>query len=218
MLQFLFNWLSRADPPARAEAIFALAGRKSRKVFAIDLLEQGMAPRLLFSVGRFEIRRFPELGLPQTIDLLQMAQSIPPPQRHFFVLFEKQQFTVQRIPVRMLGTLSEIDALVDWLGAHPQLSSLLVVSSGPHLRRLRLCRRVLLPRNLEIKFLAAPEENAPPSPQNLRNDVSTRKMILTELVKIICYAVFLPFWKWTRPWRSKTSSTTDRADSPDSLP
>jgi len=43
---------------------------------------------------RFEIHRFPELGLPQTIDLLQMARSIPPPQRHFFVLYESQQFTV----------------------------------------------------------------------------------------------------------------------------
>ncbi len=207
MLQFLFDWLARADSPAPADAIFVLAGRKSRKVYAIELFEHGMAPRLLFSVGRFEIRRFPELGLPQTIDLLRMAQSIPPPQRHFFVLLENQQFTAQRIRVRMLGTLTEIDALADWLGTHPQLSSLLVVSSGPHLRRLRLCRRVLLPRNLEIKFLAAPEENAPPSPQNLRNDVSTRKMILTELVKIICYAVFLPFWKWTGPWRSKTSLT-----------
>jgi len=207
MLQFLFNWLSRADPPARVEAIFALAGRKSRKVYAIELFELGMAPRLLFSVGRFEIRRFPELGLPHTIDLLQMAQSIPPPQRHFFVLFENQGFTVQRIPVRTLGTLSEIDALADWLGAHPQLSSLLVVSSGAHLRRLRICCRALLPRNVKTGFLAAPEESAALNPGNWWKGAATRKMVLTELVKIICYALFLPFWKLARPWRSKTIST-----------
>src|SRR5713101_4201905 len=155
MFRFFFNWLACADPVEHANAIFVLAGLKARKVFAIQLLVQGIASRVLFSVSRFEIRRFPELGLPQTIDLLRMAQSIPPPQRHFFVLLENQQFTAQRIRVRMLGTLTEIDALADWLGTHPQLSSLLVVSSGPHLRRLRLCRRVLLPRNLEIKFLAA---------------------------------------------------------------
>ena len=207
MLQFLLDWMVRADSPARADAIFVLAGLKSRKLYAIQLQQQSMAPRVLFSVGRFEVRRFPELGLPPTIDLLQIAQSIPPPQRHFFVLFENQEFTVQRIPVRMLGTLSEIDALADWLGTHPQLSSLLVISSGAHLRRLRICCRALLPRNVKTSFLAAPEESAAPDPRNWREGAPTRKMVLTELVKIICYAVFLPFWELARPWRLKTIST-----------
>lgn len=207
MLRLLFDWLSRADPPVHADAIFVLAGLKSRKLYAIQLMQQSMTPRVLFSVGRFEIRRFPELGLPQTIDLLQMAQSIPPPERLFFVLFDNQQFTVERVPVRMLGTLSEIDALADWLSAHPEILSVLIVSSGPHLRRLRICSGALLPRNVKISFLAAPEGSAPPSPQNLWNDAPTRKKFLSELVKIICYAVFLPFWKLARPWRSKTIST-----------
>ena len=207
MLQFIFNWLVRTDPAAHADTIFVLAGHKSRKVFAIGLLRQGTAPRLLFSVGRFEIRRFPELGLPQTIDLLQMAQSIPPPQRHFFVLFENQQFAVQRIPVRALGTLSEIDALSDWLGARPGVSSLIVVSSGPHLRRLRICCRVLIPRNIQIAFLAAPEENAAPDQRDWWKDVSIRKMVLAECFKIACYLVFLPLWKLARSWRSKTISS-----------
>jgi len=195
MLQFLFDWLARADSPAPADAIFVLAGRKSRKLYAIELFEQGMAPRLLFSVGRFEIRRFPELGLPQTIDLLQMAQSIPPPKRHFFVLLEDQQFTVQRIPVRMLGTLSEIDALADWLLAHPEISSLLVVSSGSHLRRLRKCCRRLLRRHVKCWFVATPMENG--------NNDSNRKAIMLECFKIACYQVLLPFWELVRPWRGR---------------
>jgi uncharacterized SAM-binding protein YcdF (DUF218 family) len=207
MLRFIFNLLASADPPAHADAIFVLAGLKTRKVFAIRLLEQGVGPCILFSVGRFEIRRFPELGLPQTIDLLQMAQSIPPPQRHYFVLFENQQFSVQRIPVRMLGTLSEIDALADWLGARPQISSLLIVSSGPHLRRLRICCRILLPRNIKTSFLAAPEQSATRDPRIWWSDAATRKMVLTECFKIACYLVFLPFWKLARPWRSKTISS-----------
>ncbi len=207
MLKFLFDWLVRADPPAPADAIFVLAGLKSRKAFAIQLLDQGIAPRVLFSVGRFEIRRFPELGLPPTIDLLQMAQSIPPPQRHFFVLFESQQFIVQHIPVRALGTLSEIDALADWLKAHPHLSSLLIVSSGPHLRRLRICCRVLLPRNIETSFIAASEEGDAADQRNWWSGSSTRQIVLTECFKTACYLVFLPLWKMARPWREKTIST-----------
>jgi DUF218 domain len=201
MLQFLFDWLARADSPVHADAVFVLAGRKSRKVYAIELFEQGMAPRLLFSVGRFEIRRFPELGLPQTIDLLQMAQSIPPPQRHFFVLFENQQFTVQRIPVRMLGTLSEIDALADWLLAHPEISSLLVVSSGSHLRRLRMCCRRMLRRDVKCSFVATPMES--------ENNDSNRNAIMLECFKIACYQVLLPFWELVRPWRRRIHFSID---------
>jgi uncharacterized SAM-binding protein YcdF (DUF218 family) len=193
MFKKLFDWLARADPPANADAIFVLAGRKSRKVFAIRLLEQGAASRILFSVGRFEIRRFPELGLPQTIDLLQMAQAIPPPQRHFFVLFANQQFTVQRIPVRMLGTLSEIAALADWLLAHPEISSLLVVSSGAHLRRLRMCCRRLLRRNVNCSFVPAPQESGDNGPG--------RKALLLELFKVACYLLILPLWEVACPWR-----------------
>ena len=207
MLTFVFDWLSRADSAAPADVVFVLAGHKSRKVYAIQLLRQGLAPRVLLSVGRFEIRRFPELGLPPTIDLLQMAQSIPPPQRHFFVLFEKDQFTVQRIPVRVLGTLSEIDALVDWLKAHPHISSLLVVSSGPHLHRLRICCRMLLPRNIKTRFVPATEETATPNLQEEWRDLHTLKSVLSECTKIACYAVFLPFWKLARPWRTRTISS-----------
>ena len=193
MLKFLLDWLSRADPAVPADAIFVPAGLEARKVFAIQLLEKGIASRVLFSVGRFEIRRFPELGLPQTIDLLQMAQSIPPQERHFFVSFENQQFTVQRIPLRTLGTLSEIDALADWLLARPEISSLLVVSSGAHLRRLRMCCRRLLRRNVKCSFVATPEESL--------NNGSNRKAVLFECFKIACYLVLLPFWELARPWR-----------------
>jgi uncharacterized SAM-binding protein YcdF (DUF218 family) len=202
MFKFILGWLARADPVAPADAVFVLAGLKSRKLFAIQLLERGTTTRILFSVGRFEIRRFPELGLPQTIDLLQMAQNIPPPQRHFFVLLENQQFTVERIRVRTLGTLSEIDALADWLLAHPEISSLLVVSSGSHLRRLRMCCRRLLRRNASCSFVATQEETG--------NNGLNHKAILVECLKIACYSVLLPFWEVALPFRRRNRFYVDR--------
>jgi uncharacterized SAM-binding protein YcdF (DUF218 family) len=167
----------------------------------MQLFGQGITPRILFSVGRFEIRRFPELGLPRTIDLLQMAQSIRPSQRHFFVLFENQHFTVQRIPVMTLGTLTEIDALADWLLAHPEISSLLVVSSSSHLRRLRMCCRRLLRRNVKCSFVATPVESG--------GTGANRKAIMLECFKTACYAVLLPFWELARPRRLRVRFSID---------
>ena len=209
MLKFLPDWTMRADPAVPADVIFVLAGLKTRKVFAIQLLNRGVAPRILFSVGRFEIRRFPELGLPQTIDLLEMARSIPPPQRHFFVLFENQQFAVQRIPIGPLGTLSEIDALADWIKVHEEVLSMLIVSSGPHLRRLRICCRALLPRNVKTRFVATPEENVAPNPRDGWEDTATRTFFLSEWIKIVCYSIVLPLWTFARRWKSKSIAPTE---------
>ena len=156
----LRDWLTCADSLGPADLIFAMAGRQARKEYALELFEQGLAPRLLLSVGRFEIRRLATLKLPVPVDLLALASSIPPPQRHFFVGFEGGACQVERIPVRTFGTLNEIEALAGWLAGREEIRTLLIISSGVHLRRVRMCCRFLmrerLREGLRIGFLAAP--------------------------------------------------------------
>jgi hypothetical protein len=152
----LHNWLSPADPPRSADLIFVLAGRMHRKDYALALFRQGLAPRILMSVGRFEIRRFSRMHLPVPLDLLALAQKVPPPDRHYFVFFHGQEVRAERVQPRRFGTLTEIDTLARWLHAHPEIRSLLVVSSNTHLRRIRLCCRSLLSPGIELAFIAAP--------------------------------------------------------------
>jgi hypothetical protein len=222
MLNWIHSWLAREDPLEKADLLFVLAGRQSRKEHAVKLFHDGWSRRILFSVGRFEIRRFPKLGLSRSPDLLAMAKSTSPPERHYFVSLHDGQFEVQRIPVRWLGTLSEIDALADWLEARPEISSLLIVSSDPHLRRLRLCCRTLLPAGLKIHFRAAPqenllaikdrpesekenqEENEKEDKQKSQRSFSSARGTSFELLKLVCYSLFLPVWRIARRWRSRT--------------
>src|ERR1700730_10227108 len=89
-LSRLRAWLSQADPPNSADLIFVLAGKVHRKEYALELFHQGLAPRLLLHVGPFQIRRFTKMSLPAPLDLLKMAQDVPPPQRHYFVSFDSQ--------------------------------------------------------------------------------------------------------------------------------
>jgi hypothetical protein len=181
-------WLAPADAPRGGELIFVLAGRVHRKEYALGLFRQGLSARILFSVGRFEIRRFSNMPLPVPLDLLNLAQEMPPPQRHYLVFFQGQDVQVQHVFPGRFGTLTEIEALARWLGAHPAIRSVLVISSDTHLRRIRMCCRSLLNPNVEVSYLAAPY--FPFGPER-RSALASTMDALLELFKVSIYWVLL---------------------------
>jgi hypothetical protein len=136
-----------------------------RKHYALSLLRQNLAPAVLFSVGRFEIRRFSKMPLPVPLNLLETAQSLPPPQRHYFVFFRNQLVEFEHIPPARFGTLTEVRALARWLSRHSEVRSLVVVSTDTHLRRIRLCCRALLPPDVNVTYVATPQHICSPSAQ-----------------------------------------------------
>lgn len=190
MCERLFDWLSVSEAPASADAIFVLAGRQSRKLYALDLLRQGAAPTLVLSVARFEIRRFSELPLPASIDLLQIASGTQPRLRHYFVTLQAGRAQAELMPRGRLGTLSEIGALARWLEVQPQVASLLVVSNAFHLRRVRACCRRLLPEGLRISYVAIPE-CAPLTRDSWWREPRVRTIVLKEFPKLALYRALL---------------------------
>jgi hypothetical protein len=139
------------SPLVTRTACLALGGRRcasgqmSRKLYALQLRREGFAPKILFSVGRFQIRRFSKMALPIELDLLKLAQDLPPPRRHFFVLFQGKECHVE--------DPTEIVAQARWLSANPGVQSLMIISNETHQRRIRMCCRSLLPRGVEIARL-----------------------------------------------------------------
>lgn len=190
MLQAVQRWLARSDPPEKAALIFVLAGRQHRKLCALDLYQKGYAPRLILSVGRYEIRRFATLPLPIKVSLLELAAPVPAYERHFFVCFEKSGVQIERIAVRRLGTLNEIRALRDWLARRSEINSVLVVTSGVHARRVRLCCRAMLGAGVNVHVMNALETS----------DVVNEPRCGTwkELLKLAAY------WVWLAPAFGKT--------------
>jgi uncharacterized SAM-binding protein YcdF (DUF218 family) len=183
-------------PPQNADLIFVLAGREYRKQYALELFKLGLAPKILFSVSRFEIRRFSKLPLPAPLDLLKLASDIPPPQRHFFVLFERSNVQVIYVRPRRLGTMTEIETLSRWLLNHPEVNSIVLISSHSHLPRIRLCCRFLLSGNLHISL-------ASPPAQLSRVQFANRFAAgLLESIKTVAYAVVLAL----RRGRPRTNS------------
>jgi uncharacterized SAM-binding protein YcdF (DUF218 family) len=189
-LSRVYDWLARTDPLGKADLIFVLAGRQGRKAYALRVFREGKAPRILLSTARFEIRRFANLSLPAPLDLLRIASVVPPPQRHFFVYFEGSSCQVDLIPVARLGTLSELDQLASWLRARPNIRSVLVVSSGAHLRRVRMCCRALLPTELGVRLISAPEEAQQPG-QEYGKGWAANAEVFVELFKLLVYRIVL---------------------------
>jgi uncharacterized SAM-binding protein YcdF (DUF218 family) len=190
LLPGLHAWLSLADPVRPADLIFVLDGHMSRKHYALELFREGLAPRLLFSVSRFEIRRFSKMPLPSPLDLLKLAQDLPPRQRHYFVFFQGKECRVGHVQPRRLGTLTEIAALARWLAANPEVQSLLLISNGTHLRRIRMSCQSLFPPGLQVTLLPVPNSFLDPAGPQSSAMQSTLSDLL-ELFKIIAYRVLL---------------------------
>ncbi len=190
LLGRLYDWLSPAEPVCPGDLIFVLAGRQSRKLYALELFRQRMAKSLVLSVGRFEIRKFDQLPWPHELDLLRLAASTAPAQRHYFVSLEAEGSQVELISRGRLGTLSEIRALARWLQARPDIRSVLVVSSGPHLRRVRVCCHVLLPARCQLRFMATPEDGYLTRTDWWRYR-SSRALVFKELGKLLVYRLLL---------------------------
>ena len=201
LLRALYDWLAPANTAIHADLIFVLAGRQSRKTYGLQLFRQTLAPRILLSVGRFEIRRFANLDLPAPIDLLQLASAIPPPQRHFFVHLERNETHVEQVPPGRFGTLTEVEALAKWVRQQPEVASVLVISSAAHLRRVRICCRALLPGHVRAWLVPVPE-NPGFRRERWWQDSETRNAVLSELVKLPAYKMIL----WLRKTKRHRAS------------
>jgi hypothetical protein len=196
---------SSPSPRLNVDLIFVLAGRENRKRYGLELLRQRVAARVLFSVARFEIRRFSTLLLPVSLDLMKLASSIPPPRRHFFILFDGQRAQAKHVQPGRFGTLTEIESLMHWLSAHPEVRSLLIVSSKTHLRRIRMCCDSLLNASFEIGLTAVPEAS------NGERDSEPRTAVLVEILKVLLYCIILGLRR-IRLWPSRKRQLTGSQD------
>jgi hypothetical protein len=174
--------------PEPADAIFVFAGMAERKSWALDLWRRGLAPVLILSVGRFEWRRTLALGLPSDGGLRALVEATPPPRRHFFVTLSREGAGAARVERGRLGTWSEARAL-GGVAAERGYRSILVVSTGFHLRRAALALRRALDPAVRLSFAPVPEERS-----SIRRDDWWRRpagcaLVLGECVKLPVYAL-----------------------------
>ncbi len=183
----LFDFLTRDDPPRPADCIFVFAGMPERKRHGIELWRRGLAPMLVLSVGRFEWRRFPDLGLHHDGGLREIVGATPPRKRHFFVTLSGTTASAARVAKRRFGTRSEALALRE-LAAREGYRTILVVSTSVHLRRAALTlERLFSGRPVRLAFTAVPEGMSAVRRRDWWKESRSRNLVLLELLKLGAY-------------------------------
>ena len=156
-MRFLCDFLSSDEAPHISDLIFVLAGKPERKTFGLELFGEGFAPRIILSVGRFEVRQVARLGLGGDFGLRELAARTPAAQRHFFLDLAPDSRRAGLAGVRRSGTYEELSWLAAYLSPGA-IASLTIVSTSIHLRRVKwCCERIPGLRDRTIRYVPVPD-------------------------------------------------------------
>jgi hypothetical protein len=117
--------------------IVVLAGRPERKPYGLELFSRGLAPRVILSVARFDVRFTAQL-MPEGRELIDLRDGLPPEQRHFWINYEFGRTAILPAELKRTGTFGELQALAGYLAPRSP-GRIAIVSTSIHLRRIRFC-------------------------------------------------------------------------------
>ena len=188
MLKALADFLSIHDAPASCDLIFVLAGRPERKPYGWELFQSELTPRLILSVGRYEVRETARSPV-EIPELLSLREKTLPAQRHFWIDFRGGSRSVCLAGLKETNTFWEMYALGEYLG--PNFSGrIVIVSTSIHLRRVRLCcRKIAAFAQSPLLFLPVPEDKSYFQRDGWWKHRDQSSYLLAEYVKLAAYCL-----------------------------
>lgn len=174
------------DGLGKSDLIFVLAGHPNRKYFGAKVFADGWAPRILMSTGNPSF-------IADVLGYRAAATQTTAQGGHFFAYFDRENWTVERIPVGWFGTLSEIRELGRWLHQRAFAGEVMIVSVGTHLKRVRLCCRALLPKQCAVRYAAVDGTIQTSTGEEVQPESETTTDIVIEVIKVWVYRVLLLF-------------------------
>src|ERR1022692_4624004 len=130
-----YESLTRNDSVQPVDLIFVMAGRMERKHYGLELYRAGVAPRLVLSIGRFEVSKMLQLGLEFVDQLKSLRDETPPGERHFFVTLDVSGVRLEKAKLLRCSTYGEALAFRRLLEREDG-RRVMVVSTDIHLRRV----------------------------------------------------------------------------------
>jgi hypothetical protein len=178
------------------DLIFVMAGRMERKQYGLELHRAGIAPRLVLSVGRFEVSKMSRLDLDAIHELVALRDRTHPNDRHFFVELDSSGVHIERPKLQRWNTYGEALGLLQLLkGGNAR--KVMIISTEIHLHRVAFTLSNVF-HEVPVEFLYCP---VPPRLEVLRRDrwwsrPYDRGYVLKEIVKLAGYIVILSMPAW----------------------
>ncbi len=149
-----YDSLTRNDSVQPVDLIFVMGGRMERKRYGLELYHAGLAPRLVMSVGRFEVSKMSQLDLECIDELKSLRDETPPGERNFFVTLDVSSIRLEKAKLFRHSTYGEVLAfrrLLEREGGR----RVMVVSTDVHLRRVAFTFSKVF-RGTPVQFLYCP--------------------------------------------------------------
>lgn len=158
-----------------------------RKVYGLEVFRAGVSPKLVLSIGRFEVSKMRNLNVPGWDELRLLHQQTPPNERHFFLTLDSSGFHIDKARLPQWDTYGEAIAFRD-LMEKEKPRRVIVLSTDVHLRRIALahatlCRDVLY----ELFYCPVPARLAPFSRDNSWDRAESRRFVIYEMLKLASY-------------------------------
>jgi hypothetical protein len=189
-LRRIYERLTRSDLPTAADLIFVHAGRMERKQYGIELYRSGIAPRLILSVGRFEISKMAAMGFEGAAELIAQRDRAAPGDRHFFCEMSGSGIGIEKVRLRSWDTYGELLALRDFLKCNMP-GNLLIVSTDVHLRRVALTFQKVFGGVPNAKFCPVPVSKSSLIKDSWWSKPENRNFVLKESIKLAGYRTIL---------------------------
>jgi uncharacterized SAM-binding protein YcdF (DUF218 family) len=192
----LYDSLTRNDAIEPVDLIFVFAGRMERKAYALELYRAGIAPRLLLSIGRFEVSKMRNIGFESAAELIARRDRLAPDDRHFFCEISAAGTHIETARLRRWNTYGEVLGLRQYL-QRDMPRSVGLVSTDVHLRRIALAFDKVF-RDAPVKASYWP---VPAGASSLRREEfwvrsDDRQYVLKELLKLPAYRMILGMPQW----------------------
>jgi len=190
-MQLLYDRLTRNDAVKPVDLIFVMAGRMDRKQYGMQLFSNGVSPKLVLSVGRFEVSRMAALGLDHFTELKRLRDQTQPEARHFFVTLDASCVRIDTAGIPNWNTYGEVLGLRRILQYEP-VRRVMIVSTNIHLNRVsvavaKLCRGM----QVEFRYCAVPDTLAATRRENWWLRTHDRQFVATELLKLAGYRIIV---------------------------
>ena len=209
----VYESLTRNDPAQPADLIFVLAGRMERKLYGLELYRAGVSPRLVLSVGRFEVSKMSRLGLEGADELIALREKTQPEERNFLVKMDSSGRRIERARLARCSTYGEALALRRLLETE-STRTVMVISTDVHLRRVAMTfASVFHDATVDFRYCPVPSRYGFLAKDGWWIRPDDRRFVVKELLKLVGYKVILCTPVWARRRLMRLRDHREHADS-----